>query len=413
MPGVCPRCLREVYFAEEKLALGKVWHTFCFSCRNCRKLLDSCTVTTHCGELFCRNCCTRLFSSTVQPPSPPPSRIVPPAEPRIPTPAAPVVPASACESLTDCCCCCCCEESALGEPHCDPRGSNNKRRLHGGGGEDEEPDYRLEVDGRRCSESDYSNLGVVSSVTTLNPPPSPTAVTAWYNRQHSASQSTFASQPCAGKRPARPSSASGVRNNCVCTNETSVHHCNINGVKVAAPHRLGSPCRSALQQQQQQHQYRQHNHQSHNSQQQQLPQESKNFNNNPPTTFVHPRPSLRSRSPGGRTAGGGGCCDPRQDDGGGGGRCCAPKLPPGCECLGGGLDCQRCGRKVYQAEMQIVSGVPYHNICFSCFCCRKPLEPLTYQENCGEIYCKQCYVRNFGPQGYGYGAGAGVLQTPM
>ncbi|XP_068980158.1 keratin-associated protein 10-2-like isoform X2 [Bombus flavifrons] len=91
--------------------------------------------------------------------------------------------------------------------------------------------------------------------------------------------------------------------------------------------------------------------------------------------------------------------------------CCRPKTA--CDCFGGGLDCQRCGRKVYQAEMQIVSGIPFHNTCFSCYCCRKPLEPLTYQENCGEIYCKQCYVRNFGPQGYGYGVGPGTLQTPM
>ncbi|XP_071554035.1 uncharacterized protein [Temnothorax nylanderi] len=107
-----------------------------------------------------------------------------------------------------------------------------------------------------------------------------------------------------------------------------------------------------------------------------------------------------------------GCCG--VNDGakcGTNGACCRLRLP--CECLGGGLDCRRCGRKVYQAEMQIASGVPYHNICFSCFCCRKPLEPLTYQENSGEIYCKQCYVRNFGPQGYGYGVGAGVLQTPL
>ncbi|XP_011866948.1 PREDICTED: keratin-associated protein 5-5-like [Vollenhovia emeryi] len=90
--------------------------------------------------------------------------------------------------------------------------------------------------------------------------------------------------------------------------------------------------------------------------------------------------------------------------------CCALKLHLGpLKCLGGGRDCRRCGRKVYQAEMQTASGVPYHNSCFSCFCCRKPLEPLTYQENSGEIYCKQCYVRNFGPQGYGYG----VLQTPL
>lgn len=34
------------------------------------------------------------------------------------------------------------------------------------------------------------------------------------------------------------------------------------------------------------------------------------------------------------------------------GGCCRPKS--GCECLGGGLDCQRCGRKVYQAEMQVI-----------------------------------------------------------
>lgn len=32
--------------------------------------------------------------------------------------------------------------------------------------------------------------------------------------------------------------------------------------------------------------------------------------------------------------------------------CCRPKS--GCECLGGGVDCQRCGRKVYQAEMQVI-----------------------------------------------------------
>ncbi|XP_032682629.1 uncharacterized protein LOC116849501 [Odontomachus brunneus] len=110
---------------------------------------------------------------------------------------------------------------------------------------------------------------------------------------------------------------------------------------------------------------------------------------------------------------GSGCCANDRTKCGADGACCRQKLPVSCECFGGGLDCRRCGRKVYQAEMQIASGAPYHNICFSCFCCRKPLESLTYQENCGEIYCKQCYVRNFGPQGYGYGAGAGVLQTPL
>ena len=27
----------------------------------------------------------------------------------------------------------------------------------------------------------------------------------------------------------------------------------------------------------------------------------------------------------------------------------------------------------------------------------------------GEIYCKACYGRAFGPKGYGYGGGAGAL----
>ncbi|GAB1859120.1 Cysteine and glycine-rich protein 2 [Camponotus japonicus] len=119
----------------------------------------------------------------------------------------------------------------------------------------------------------------------------------------------------------------------------------------------------------------------------------------------------RSNSPRCRSIIGNGCCINERAKCGTDGVCCRLRLQ--CECLGGGLNCRRCGRKVYQAEMQIVSGVPYHSICFSCFCCRKPLESLTYQENCGEIYCKQCYVRNFGPQGYGYGVGAGVLQTPL
>ncbi|KAG5325801.1 CSRP2 protein, partial [Pseudoatta argentina] len=132
-----------------------------------------------------------------------------------------------------------------------------------------------------------------------------------------------------------------------------------------------------------------------------------------------PNNCRRSRSPRCLSTIGNRCCS--VNDGakcGTDGACCRLRLP--CECFGGGLDCRRCGRKVYQAEMQIASGVPYHNICFSCFCCRKPLEPLTYQENGGEIYCKlssinctECYVRNFGPRGYGYGMGAGVLQTPL
>lgn len=32
MPGICPRCQKNVYFAEEKMALGKSFHKMCFAC---------------------------------------------------------------------------------------------------------------------------------------------------------------------------------------------------------------------------------------------------------------------------------------------------------------------------------------------------------------------------------------------
>lgn len=61
MPGVCPRCSKNVYFAEEKQALGKSWHKLCFVCANCRKLLDSGSITEHDGEMFCSSCYRKNF----------------------------------------------------------------------------------------------------------------------------------------------------------------------------------------------------------------------------------------------------------------------------------------------------------------------------------------------------------------
>ena len=37
MPGICPRCTKNVYFAEEKQALGKSWHKLCFVCGKTNK----------------------------------------------------------------------------------------------------------------------------------------------------------------------------------------------------------------------------------------------------------------------------------------------------------------------------------------------------------------------------------------
>ncbi|KAL3841671.1 hypothetical protein ACJMK2_019785 [Sinanodonta woodiana] len=57
----CPRCGHRVYFAEEQRALGKLWHKLCFKCATCNKLLDSTTCTEHEGEAFCKACYGRLF----------------------------------------------------------------------------------------------------------------------------------------------------------------------------------------------------------------------------------------------------------------------------------------------------------------------------------------------------------------
>ncbi|XP_024936654.1 uncharacterized protein LOC107263752 isoform X2 [Cephus cinctus] len=260
MPGVCPRCLREVYFAEEKRALGKVWHTFCFSCRNCRKLLDSCTVSTHCGELFCRNCCTRLFTQSIKPSSPSTDC----SDVLKNTGVTPAETNSISDSISDCCCCC--TENAPDTPSGITKNSQlEEGRLRGGGGEDEDVNCHLTSGTERCSESDCSNLGIISSVTLCNPSSSPAAVTTWYNRQHSASQSTFGYQPCARSYSARPSSTPicgtiskfrNTDNSNKFTDKKSGSSSNPN--KCLVLRRPGSPCRTVIQQlQQHQHLHQQ------------------------------------------------------------------------------------------------------------------------------------------------------------
>ena len=56
MPGICPRCDKNVYFAEEVKGLGNVYHKLCFSCSACRKLLDSGSITEHDGKMYCNSC---------------------------------------------------------------------------------------------------------------------------------------------------------------------------------------------------------------------------------------------------------------------------------------------------------------------------------------------------------------------
>ncbi|XP_030225263.1 cysteine and glycine-rich protein 1 isoform X8 [Gadus morhua] len=78
--------------------------------------------------------------------------------------------------------------------------------------------------------------------------------------------------------------------------------------------------------------------------------------------------------------------------------------------FGGSDKCPRCSKAVYAAEKVIGAGSAWHkNGCFRCALCGKGLESTTLADKDGEIYCKACYAKNFGPKGFGYGLGAGAL----
>ena len=57
------------------------------------------------------------------------------------------------------------------------------------------------------------------------------------------------------------------------------------------------------------------------------------------------------------------------------------------------------------------AGKAWHKSCFTCNLCNKRVDSSMLCERGGEIYCKSCYGRNFGPKGVGFGIGAGTLQT--
>jgi len=72
--------------------------------------------------------------------------------------------------------------------------------------------------------------------------------------------------------------------------------------------------------------------------------------------------------------------------------------------------CSRCSKSVYLAEQVRGAGGVWHKTCFTCTECGKLLDSTTLCDREGQIYCKKCYSRNFGPKGVGYGLG-GNLQT--
>eukprot|EP01135_Chromosphaera_perkinsii_P005246 Nk52_evm15s327 gene=Nk52_evmTU15s327 len=72
--------------------------------------------------------------------------------------------------------------------------------------------------------------------------------------------------------------------------------------------------------------------------------------------------------------------------------------------------CPRCSKVAYAAEKVVGAGKSWHRACFRCSSCRKTLDSTTVSDREGDIFCKGCYGKNFGPKGYGYGQGAGALQ---
>jgi len=76
---------------------------------------------------------------------------------------------------------------------------------------------------------------------------------------------------------------------------------------------------------------------------------------------------------------------------------------------GGAEICPRCNKSVFIAELMRAVGKAWHKGCFTCASCSKRLDSSMLCEREGEIYCKNCYGKNFGPKGFGAGA---AVYTP-
>eukprot|EP01124_Arcella_intermedia_P020598 TRINITY_DN28085_c0_g1_i1.p1 TRINITY_DN28085_c0_g1~~TRINITY_DN28085_c0_g1_i1.p1 ORF type:complete len:149 (-),score=28.33 TRINITY_DN28085_c0_g1_i1:37-483(-) len=71
--------------------------------------------------------------------------------------------------------------------------------------------------------------------------------------------------------------------------------------------------------------------------------------------------------------------------------------------FGGGEKCARCLKTVYANEKSIAAGKNWHTACLKCPDCNKRLDATILTERDGEVYCKACYGKKFGPKGFGFG----------
>lgn len=73
--------------------------------------------------------------------------------------------------------------------------------------------------------------------------------------------------------------------------------------------------------------------------------------------------------------------------------------------------CRRCGKLVYFAEEIKALGRKWHKLCFKCAACNKLMEPGRCNEHNSELYCQGCYLKDFGPSGYGFAGGTGSFMS--
>ena len=52
----------------------------------------------------------------------------------------------------------------------------------------------------------------------------------------------------------------------------------------------------------------------------------------------------------------------------------------------------------------------WHKRCFTCASCKKGLDSSTLAEHDGEIFCKSCHGKQFGPTGFGHGLGTETVR---
>ncbi|KZT23046.1 LIM-domain-containing protein [Neolentinus lepideus HHB14362 ss-1] len=58
---VCPKCGKNVYFAEQVKAVGKTYHRGCLRCTECNTSLDSTRLTEKEGSPYCHRCYGKLY----------------------------------------------------------------------------------------------------------------------------------------------------------------------------------------------------------------------------------------------------------------------------------------------------------------------------------------------------------------